>query len=310
MIKRNINNKGFTLIELLAVIVILGIVMVVTIPTVLNAMSNAKHEQFNNTIQAVSDWLTKQYSLSALEYQTSSEYRDFISKYGIYDSYIATQNGDHNLASCTAESLAMLEAAGLTNPADVIELNKTYVWFSDDGVAIKAKAKEGGMFYVSGENNNTFVNYGVNDEQFLDGNIFDMSVITSNATKSGDYWTNSFSNIFNKFSRSNNRCGFIANFGSGECTSFYGQKFTFKTNKQYKVTFEGYTDDSTNKSVIYVSYGPDDRKLLITIPTSNSKIEASTVANKTVGFIYISYKSGGNKNGDIYIKSLKVEEVN
>ena len=64
---RKINRKGFTLIELLAVIVILAIVMVVTIPSVLRAMASAREKQFQNAADTVADWLNKQYELARMD---------------------------------------------------------------------------------------------------------------------------------------------------------------------------------------------------------------------------------------------------
>ena len=54
------NKKGFTLIELLAVIVVLAIVLVVTIPSVLSSMDKAKTEQFNNAVATVEEYIKKQ----------------------------------------------------------------------------------------------------------------------------------------------------------------------------------------------------------------------------------------------------------
>jgi len=39
------NNKGFTLVELLTAVIILGILMAVAAPTVLNMISNNKKEE-------------------------------------------------------------------------------------------------------------------------------------------------------------------------------------------------------------------------------------------------------------------------
>ena len=60
---KKLNRKGFTLIELLAVIVILAIVMVVTIPSVLNSMESARQKQFENAIHSIEEYVQKNYDL-------------------------------------------------------------------------------------------------------------------------------------------------------------------------------------------------------------------------------------------------------
>ena len=43
MLMRNINKKGFTLIELLAVIVIMGILMAIAIPSINLVITNSRN---------------------------------------------------------------------------------------------------------------------------------------------------------------------------------------------------------------------------------------------------------------------------
>ena len=57
---KKLNRKGFTLIELLAVIVILAVVMVVTIPSVLNSMANAKRSQALNALTTIEKYVNDQ----------------------------------------------------------------------------------------------------------------------------------------------------------------------------------------------------------------------------------------------------------
>ena len=46
---RNINKKGFTLIELLAVIVIMGILMAIAIPSISLVITNSRKDIFINS---------------------------------------------------------------------------------------------------------------------------------------------------------------------------------------------------------------------------------------------------------------------
>ena len=43
---KRLNKKGFTLVELLAVIVILALIMVLTVPTILDQMNSARQSSF------------------------------------------------------------------------------------------------------------------------------------------------------------------------------------------------------------------------------------------------------------------------
>lgn len=53
------NNKGLTLVELLAVIVILGIVVAIAVPSIGNVIENSKGKADNATIELVKDAATR-----------------------------------------------------------------------------------------------------------------------------------------------------------------------------------------------------------------------------------------------------------
>jgi len=59
-------KKGFTLIELLAVIVILGLISVITVPIVMNEINKSRKESYEigvqNTIESARTYVIENYS--------------------------------------------------------------------------------------------------------------------------------------------------------------------------------------------------------------------------------------------------------
>jgi len=51
-----LNKKGFTLIELLAVIVIMGIVLVLTVPNIIQSINNARLSSLHSLAKSVARW--------------------------------------------------------------------------------------------------------------------------------------------------------------------------------------------------------------------------------------------------------------
>ena len=97
---KKLNKKGFTLIELLAVIVILAVVMVVTIPSVLNSMGSARQEQFKNAVLSIQEYVQKNYDLCVTA-QSST-----IIGSSDYDSTIFGTN------NCTPDNTKVIAGAG------------------------------------------------------------------------------------------------------------------------------------------------------------------------------------------------------
>ena len=63
---KKLNKKGFTLVELLAVIVILAVIMVITIPTVLGSMDKAKESAFATAVETMEEFIQKEYDYKQL----------------------------------------------------------------------------------------------------------------------------------------------------------------------------------------------------------------------------------------------------
>ena len=108
---KKLNRKGFTLIELLAVIVILAIVLVVTIPSVIRSMDKARESQLQNAADSVAEWFQKQYELqelSAVSGGAEPAYTSFMNgKQWIKD------NATEEISLSGTDGDAVLKAAGI-----------------------------------------------------------------------------------------------------------------------------------------------------------------------------------------------------
>lgn len=75
---RRFNRKGFTLIELLAVIVILGLVMVVTIPSVVSAVKAARQEAYEEAITIIEKYVNDEYTKCQIDPDSIEDYNSDI----------------------------------------------------------------------------------------------------------------------------------------------------------------------------------------------------------------------------------------
>ena len=142
---KKMNKKGFTLIELLAVIVVLGIILVITIPTVLGAINGAEDKAFKSSANAAASWYEQQYSYCKLGDSTiagdavSNEYIK------LTDGYDASTGKTDDCKIATAKSLGdSLKIAGLS--ADDVDSSSTVKIGSDGRACVTLTAKSGGKF--------------------------------------------------------------------------------------------------------------------------------------------------------------------
>ena len=144
---KKLNRKGFTLIELLAVIVILAIVLVVTIPSVIDTMNDARDRSLENAANTVEEWFTKQYEIQVLGSSLGSGTND-----DAYKTFIGVDaNSQLNAFPTTETSLtkAVLEAAGINDADKNIDLSNSKVNLNGTKICVKLKARVGGSFYVN-----------------------------------------------------------------------------------------------------------------------------------------------------------------
>jgi len=133
---RKLNRKGFTLVELLAVIIILAVVVGITIPAVLTAVSGAKESQFKTASETASDWFDRQYQAYMVGDKTISAYDDnFVDFCKDSTGRVDALDTDGNVARdgsfvCnsgnSSNSSALLSAAGLTS-ANIASISVSFV---------------------------------------------------------------------------------------------------------------------------------------------------------------------------------------
>lgn len=148
---KKLNRKGFTLIELLAVIVILAIVLVVTIPSVIGTMNDARDKNLQNATDSVAEWFTKQYELNVLGNSLDSGIGT-----GTVDSAFKDFVGTTGLTSAPKQlTNPVLAAAGVANAENNIDVTNSSVSLNGDKICVKLRANQDGSFYntASGYNN-------------------------------------------------------------------------------------------------------------------------------------------------------------
>ena len=107
------NRKGFTLIELLAVIVLIAIIGIITVPNLLNTVDSSKEESY--------DILIKNIVTASKTYYEECEYGDLSdSKYG---EYACTIDSEKKITI----TLSALANTGFLSVKDVDENNKKQV---------------------------------------------------------------------------------------------------------------------------------------------------------------------------------------
>ncbi len=108
MRNKKLNKKGFTLVELLAVIVVLAIILVITVPMILNTMGSAKSDSFDASLNTVVNYYREQLSLASLGRAESS----------VVTSTVKFNKKGELCASGTSGETCETGTAGTTNIAD------------------------------------------------------------------------------------------------------------------------------------------------------------------------------------------------
>ena len=68
--RNRLNNRGFTLIELLAVIIVLGVVMVISVPNIIGTMNTAKAKSFKIYSEIILTMAQEEYATDNINGET------------------------------------------------------------------------------------------------------------------------------------------------------------------------------------------------------------------------------------------------
>lgn len=110
---KKLNRKGFTLIELLAVVVILAVILVVTIPSVLDTMDEARQKSLDDVAAIIQDYAQKQYEQCELNLDK-------------YDTTVFTRNATTGVCSFVNNySTPLITAAGYDATKDLDTVTAT-----------------------------------------------------------------------------------------------------------------------------------------------------------------------------------------
>ena len=115
---KKLNKKGFTLVELLAVIVILAVIMVITIPTVLNSMGDARQSAFETAVTTVQDYMKKQIEACSLGNPSLAKYDT-----EIFDAGTCTLK-DTTAANGNKDGVLIIKKAGYEDQIAKIKYNR------------------------------------------------------------------------------------------------------------------------------------------------------------------------------------------
>ena len=67
------NNKAFTLVELLAVIIILGLLVTITVPNIMNAIDISREKSYNSQVEEI-EKAAERWAVDNLQTVNSKEY--------------------------------------------------------------------------------------------------------------------------------------------------------------------------------------------------------------------------------------------
>lgn len=135
-------NKGFTLVELLAVIAILGILVLVTLPNIVESFNKSKDKNFVSEAQAIYKTAKNQYVMdSAKGYITIAYVKGFSSPSGIYSKEmdVSSRQGFNYLVKISEEGEIYyflveddsheIELGSENNPNDIVEFKEVTAAF-------------------------------------------------------------------------------------------------------------------------------------------------------------------------------------
>ncbi len=147
-----LNNKGFTLVELLAVIVILGVILLITVPTMLGTMDNAKVSAINSHAKGISGEYSNRLGQESI---SGTNELGSISLTSSWQCIGNLTNGGKNILKVMGYDDGGLQLTGTLITDGVEPSDDSYcsaIRKPDNGnIEVLLVAKNGGKFAVSGK---------------------------------------------------------------------------------------------------------------------------------------------------------------
>ncbi len=147
---KKLNRKGFTLVELLAVIVVLAIILVITVPMILNTLGSAKSDSFDASLNTVVNYYREQLSLASLGRAESSVLTDTTNgvKFSKEGKLCDSGKSGDSCATGTAKAINIADDFGkLGMQEDQYDNAKcTVQWDANGKVTVHLEGATGGEF--------------------------------------------------------------------------------------------------------------------------------------------------------------------
>ena len=117
-----VNNKGFTLIELLAVVVIITIILLISVPIVLNTVNMKRASQYRKSVDtygndievALERYKIKNNGLLTTDYELLKEYLTISDEKVKCKSIKISENGIVKITNCSVSDSKVLDENGKT----------------------------------------------------------------------------------------------------------------------------------------------------------------------------------------------------
>ena len=141
---KRLNKKGFTLVELLAIIVILAVILVITVPQVFKAVDNSKKSSLESSASAIVKWYNTTKAADALVSDANDK---VLSGYTATTTKTCLDTAFFTAAEVNANDFIVKKDA--TDTTVTVANGCSFYWLNGTAVEFVLVAKTTGKFYVA-----------------------------------------------------------------------------------------------------------------------------------------------------------------